>query len=235
MCPSAAALRPRWHPRLRIRNVVLSACSGWDSPGVSLAGIPAGGDGDGVRGRHSPCWGRHLGASSPLRGFSGRKPCPPRTSDGGAFGVVTSLEASFSETDLGLWQCRVVVTMGGFCRWRGKAAGADGWLEGGCSAFVAVAKFTPAGRRLCTGVGSFCLQRTTAAIVAWQLPVRCGTASEDGARNIDTVGRLGLQRTAAGCSASLSDSGAVHRQKTVRTITCFAGMMAAAVCGSGAT
>ena len=103
------------------------------------------------------CWGLHLGASSPLRGFSGRKPCAPRTSDGGAFGVVTSLEASFSETHLGLWQCRVVVAMGGFCRWRGKAAGADGWLEGGCSAFVAVAKFMPVGRGLCTGVGSCCL------------------------------------------------------------------------------
>ena len=118
-----------------------------------------------------------------------------------AFGVITSLEASFSETHLGLWQCRVVVAMGGFCRWRGKAAGADGWLEGGCSAFVAVAKFTPAGKGLCTSVGSCYLQRTTAAGVAWQLPVRCGTASEDGARSIDTVGRLGLKRTAVGCSA----------------------------------
>ena len=122
-------------------------------------------------------------------------------SDGGAFSVVTSLEASFSETHLGLWECRVVVAMDGFCRWRGKAADADGWLEGGCSAFVAVAKLTPAGRGLCTGVGSCCLQRTTAAGVAWQLPVRCGTASEDGARSIDTVGRLGLKRTAVGCSA----------------------------------
>src|SRR6185312_10134203 len=108
-------------------------------------------------------------------------------------------------------------------------AGADGWLEGGCSAFVAVAKFTPAGRGFCTGVGSCCLQRTTAAGVAWQLPVRCGTASEDGARSIDTVGRLDLQRTAAGCSASLSDSGAVHRRKTARTTTCFVDMMTAAV------
>ena len=109
--------------------------------------------------------------------------------------------------------------MGGFCRWLGKAADADGWLEGGCSAFVAVAKFTPAGRGLCTGVVSCCLQRTTVAGVAWQLPVRCGTASEDGARSIDTVGRLDLQRTAAGCSASLSDSGAVHRRKMVQTTT----------------
>jgi len=40
-----------------------------------------------------------------------------------------------------------------------------------------------------------CLQRTAAAGVAWQLTVWCGTASEDGARGIDTVGRLGLQRT----------------------------------------
>jgi len=42
--------------------------------------------------------------------------------------------------------------MGGFCRWCGKAVDADGWLEGGCSAFVAAAKFTPAGRGLRTGV-----------------------------------------------------------------------------------
>ena len=109
-----------------------------------------------------------------------------------AFGVITSLEASFSETHLGLWQCRVVMDMGGFCRWHGKAADADGWLDGGCCGFVAVAKLTPAGRGFCIGVGSCCLKRTTAAGVAWQLPVRCGTALEDGARSIDTVGRLGL-------------------------------------------
>ena len=73
----------RWHhggaapgelPWLRIRNARLSACSGCDSPGVSLAGIPAGGDGDGVRGRRSPRWGRHLGAHPGCAGSLGESP-----------------------------------------------------------------------------------------------------------------------------------------------------------------
>ena len=48
-----------------------------------------------------------------------------------------------------------------------------------------------------------CLQRTMAAGVAWQPSVRHGTASEDGACGIGIVGRLGWQRTAAGCLAWL--------------------------------
>ena len=48
-----------------------------------------------------------------------------------------------------------------------------------------------------------CLQWTVAAGVAWQWSVRCGTASNDGARGTGTMGQLGLQRTAAGCSAWL--------------------------------
>jgi hypothetical protein len=129
----------------------------------------------------------------------------------------------------------VAVIRGGFCRWRDKAAGAGGWLEGGCRALVAAAKIMPAARSLRLGVGSGCLKQTAAAGVASQLLVRCGTASEDGAHSNVTVGRLGLQRTVARCSASLGDSGAVHRRKMARTTTWFAGMMAETVCAGDAT
>jgi hypothetical protein len=67
--------------------------------------------------------------------------------------------------------------MGGFCRWRGKAASADGWLEGGSRAHVVAVKIMPATTGCCMGVGLSCLQQTVTAGVAWQLPVRCGTAS----------------------------------------------------------
>ena len=79
----AAGRGSRWHhssaapgelPWLRIRNARLSACCGWDSPGVSLAGIPAGGGGDSVRGRRSPRWGRHLGAHPCYAGSRGENP-----------------------------------------------------------------------------------------------------------------------------------------------------------------
>jgi len=78
-------------------------------------------------------------------------------------------------------------------------------------------------------VGSGCLQRTTAAGVVWQLSVRRGTASEDGACSTFMVGRLGLQRTAAGCLVLLSDSGVVHRRKTAQATTWFASLVAVAV------
>ena len=48
------------------------------------------------------------------------------------------------------------------------------------------------------------LQRIAAAGVAWQLSVRHGTTSKDGACGIDTRGQLGLQRIAAGRLAWLS-------------------------------
>ena len=53
-----------------------------------------------------------------------------------------------------------------------------------------------AARGCCMFVGSDCLQRTAAAGVAWQLSVRCGTASEDGTCGNGIMGHLGLQRTA---------------------------------------
>ena len=61
--------------------------------------------------------------------------------------------------------------------------------------------------------------------VAWQLSVRCGTASVDGACGNDIVGRLGLQRTAAGGSAELSYVGAVHHRKTAQatSLVCWIG------------
>ena len=85
------------------------------------------------------------------------------------------------------------------------------------------------------GVGFVSMQRIAADGVAWQLPVRCGTMSEDGAYSNDIMGRLSLQRTAAGCSASLGDSGAVHRRKMAQTTTWLDGLMTEAVCVDGAT
>ena len=52
-------------------------------------------------------------------------------------------------------------------------------------------------------VGWGCLQRTTAADVVWQLSVRRGTASKDGACGIGIMGPFDLQRTTAVCSAWL--------------------------------
>ena len=60
------------------------------------------------------------------------------------------------------------------------------------------------GRRLSLGCRCGYLQRIAAAGDAWQLSVRRGTTSKDGACGIDTRGQLGLQRTAAGRLAWLS-------------------------------
>jgi hypothetical protein len=71
-----------------------------------------------------------------------------------------------------------------------------------------------------------CLQRTAAASVAWQRSMRRGTALEDGACGNNIVGRLGLQRTAAGCSAWLGPSGAVQRRKMAQVTSlacCYGG------------
>ena len=62
-------------------------------------------------------------------------------------------------------------------------------------------------------VGFGCLQRTAAVGIAWQLSVRHGTASEDGACGTIIVGRLGLQWTVADWSGLLGNSGVVHRRK----------------------
>ena len=78
-------------------------------------------------------------------------------------------------------------------------------------------------------VGLVCLQRTAAAGVAWQLSVQCGTASEGGTCSTNIVGRPGFQRTAAGCSALLGDSGVVHRRKTAQATTRSASMVVVAV------
>jgi hypothetical protein len=78
-------------------------------------------------------------------------------------------------------------------------------------------------------VGSGCLQRNAAVDIAWQLSVQRGTASEGGACGTIIVGRLGLQRTVAGCSALLSNSGVVHRRKMAQATTWLASMAAEAV------
>jgi hypothetical protein len=52
------------------------------------------------------------------------------------FGVVTSLEASMKRSISAVVLPVLSLVMGGFCRWRGKAAGADGRLEGGVGIFT---------------------------------------------------------------------------------------------------
>ena len=76
-----------------------------------------------------------------------------------------------------------------------------------------------AGRRRCPGGLAVVL-----VLLCWGT-----TVLEVGARSNDTVGRLGLQRTATVFSTSLGDSGAVHRQKKMQTTTWLAGMMAEAM------
>jgi len=78
--------------------------------------------------------------------------------------------------------------------------GAGGELEGGCLALAAATKIILAARDGHKDVGSCYLQRTAAVDIAWQLLVRRGTASQGGACGTIIVGRLGLQRTAAGYS-----------------------------------
>ena len=73
-----------------------------------------------------------------------------------------------------------------------------------------------------------CLQRTSAAGIAWQSSVRSGTASKDDTCGTNAMGQLGLQQTTAGCSALLGDSGVVHRRKTALATTWFAAMAAVA-------
>jgi len=79
----------------------------------------------------------------------------------------------------------------------------SGKLNGCCRALVAAFAAVAAvgGCRMFVGCG--CLQRTAAAGVAWQLSVWRGTASKDGACGTGILGRLGLQRIAAGCSTWL--------------------------------
>ena len=64
-----------------------------------------------------------------------------------------------------------------------------------------------------------CWQRTVVAGVAWQLSVRCGTTSGDGACGIDIVRRLGLQQIAAGGSALLDYFVVIHCRKTAQATT----------------
>ena len=78
-------------------------------------------------------------------------------------------------------------------------------------------------------VGSGCLQRTAAVDIAWQLSVRRGRASEGGACGTIIVGQLGLQQTAAGCSALLGNSGVVHHRKMAQVTTWLASMVAEAI------
>jgi len=115
----------------------------------------AAGDGDCIRGRRSPRRGRHQGAPSVLHGFSSLS----------AFGRATAAPSASSPP----WRRRlqrpisacgfagVAVVRGGLCRWCGKAAGAGGWLEGGCRVLMAAAKIMPAAKGLRSGVGSWLL------------------------------------------------------------------------------
>ena len=94
-----------------------------------------------------------------------------------------------------------------------------GELKGGCRARAAATKIILAAGGGHKDVGSCYLQRTMAVDIAWQLLVRRGTVSEDGACDTIIVGRLGLQRTAAGCSALVDNSGVVLRRKMAQVTT----------------
>ncbi|CAO2045471.1 unnamed protein product [Urochloa humidicola] len=90
-------------------------------------------DGDGALRVVLPVGGVILEPIHVAQGSLGENPVQFWTSDGGTTGVVTSLEASFLETHLRLWHCRIR-------RWScetyaGGAArrfGAGGKFEGGC-------------------------------------------------------------------------------------------------------
>jgi hypothetical protein len=61
-----------------------------------------------------------------------------------------------------------------------------------------------------------CSQRSSAPGVAWQSPVRCGTALMDDTCINGNRRGLGLQRIMAGFSARLKPPGVVQRRKTAR-------------------
>ena len=107
--------------------------------------------------------------------------------------------------------------------------GAGGDLEGGCRALAVTTKIILSAGGCHVVVGYGCLQWIAAADIAWQLSVRRGTASEGGACSTIIVGRLGLQRTAAGCLALLGNSGVAHRRKMAQATTWLASMVAEAV------
>jgi len=107
-----------------------------------------------------------------------------------------------------------------WCRWRARRG-----LPSSCGGN----QNHTCGRGCRMDVRSGCLQRTAAVDIAWQLSVRRGTASEGGACGTIIVGRLGLQRTAAGCSALLGNSGVVHRRKMAQATTWLASMVAKTV------
>ena len=131
-------------------------------------------------------------------GFWVKTPSSSWTSVGGAISVVPFLEATLLETHLSpghFWffshgRLRPVVVTSPLDK-----------LNGCCRAYVVVfaAMVAVGGCRMIVDCG--CLQRTAAAGVAWQPLVRCGTASEDGACGVGSVGRLGWQGTAAVCPA----------------------------------
>jgi hypothetical protein len=61
-----------------------------------------------------------------------------------------------------------------------------------------------------------CLQCSSAPGVAWQSPMRCGTAVMDSACSNGNRRGLGLQRIVAGFSARMKPPGVVQRLKTAR-------------------
>lgn len=86
---------------------MLVVCRGLGSNALCESPRPhlADGDGGGAFGRRFPCWGRHLGAPPTIALDSlGESPVQFWTCDGGATGVVTSLEASLLETRLSFWE-----------------------------------------------------------------------------------------------------------------------------------
>ena len=67
------------------------------------------------------------------------------------------------------------------------------------------------------------------------LPVRCGTASEDGACGIGIMGRLGLQRTVAVCSVWLGFPVRYIVGRRRKRLLQLAGMTAEVMCAGEAS
>jgi len=142
------------------------------------------------------------------------------TSDDGAIGVVTFLEASGdpSRLDGG----RLAGCLAG-------RLGAGGELEGGCRAHAAATNIMLAAGGCHLDVGFGRLQRAATSGVASQLSVWCGIASVGGACSTNIMGLLGLQRNAAGWSTLFDDSGVVYRRKTAQVTTWLASVAVAAI------
>jgi len=233
--PGAAPLQCHFQPRPTPERSHQPAAPPPRGHRLIITGVAAtaAGDGDGVRGRCSPRRGRHQGAPSVLHGFSSLS----------TFGRATAAPSASSPP----WRRRlqrpisacgfagVAVVRGGLCRWCGKAAGAGGWLEGGCRVLMAAAKIMPAAKGLRSGVGSWLL---AADHGGWRCLAIASVVWDCVGGRRSQQRHCGKTRSAADCGGLFCIArrlGRVHRRKMAWTTTWVASMMAVAGCAGGAT